>query len=96
MYIYGINPVLESLNSDINADCIYIQESKENKRIAHIINRAESKNIAIEKVKDLRPFLNNNAVHQGVVALFEKPFAQSIKAFPDDQEKLLILKHFLY
>lgn len=91
MYIYGINPVLESLNADCLADCIYIQESKNNKRINHIISRAEKKQVPVERVEDLRKFVSGNAVHQGVAAFFEESLERPLKELPDDVDKLLIL-----
>ena len=91
MYIYGINPIIESLNSSMIPKTIYIQEKKNNKRIEHIKQKATRLNIDLEVLDDLRAFLPKNAVHQGVAAYFDDRFSQPLKALPDDVEKLLIL-----
>ena len=91
MYIYGINPILESLRSNHLPESILIQESKDNKRIQHIIKQADKRQVHVEKVKDLRTYLPNNAVHQGVAGKYDKPFIKPIKELPDEETKLLIL-----
>jgi 23S rRNA (guanosine2251-2'-O)-methyltransferase len=69
-YIYGINPVIEALNTNnIVITELIVQAGKENKRIKQILNIADKKNISIcRKDKGELDFVYNKN-HQGIVAL---------------------------
>ena len=91
MFIYGINPILESLNSSIQPKQIFIQKKKDNKRIQSIISQAEKKSIPLEYLDDLRKLVGHNAVHQGAIAEFSDNWANPLNQLPDDCEKLIVL-----
>lgn len=72
MYIYGRNPVIESLNSDIDIPVIYIGDYAKEGSIRKIYSLAREKHIIIKKVsKKKLDTLCENGNHQGVVAVTE-------------------------
>ncbi len=69
--IYGISPVLESLNSSSRKiERILIAEGRQHKRISEIIKLARKQNIKFQKThrQSFSKYLDRDSNHQGVIA----------------------------
>ena len=67
--IFGIYPVQEALNSNVNFDKVFIQKGVNNDKVEELIREMEKKNITVSivPIEKLNRLTRGN--HQGVVAL---------------------------
>ena len=67
--IFGIYPVKEALNSNVNFDKVFIQKGVNNDKVEELIREMEKKNITVTVVpiEKLNRLTRGN--HQGIVAL---------------------------
>ncbi len=88
-YIYGRNPVLESLEHQHGIQKIYIQYRNQGQKIKRIFRLARQQNIPITNAdaKKLKKMVGN-VTHQGVVALIAPIEIKSIELLYDEIEQL--------
>lgn len=67
--IFGIYPVQEALNSNVNFDKVFIQKGVNNDKVEELIREIEKKNITVSivPIEKLNRLTRGN--HQGIVAL---------------------------
>ena len=67
--IFGIYPVQEALNSNVNFDNVFIQKGVNNDKVEELIREMEKKNITVSivPIEKLNRLTRGN--HQGIVAL---------------------------
>ncbi len=67
--IFGIYPVQEALNSNVNFDKVFIQKGVNNDKVEELIREMEKKNITVSivPIEKLNRLTRGN--HQGIVAL---------------------------
>ncbi len=90
MIIYGINPLIESFRSPKLPSKVLLHKGKDNKRIQHILHKAEQADIPVEVVGNLQKYCGQHAVHQGVAAEFPDDFAAPIETLPEDANRLVL------
>jgi 23S rRNA (guanosine2251-2'-O)-methyltransferase len=90
MIIFGINPILESLQSDRKPETLYIQSGKRSKRLDHVVNMAEKLAIPVEIVDNLEPLCGRNVVHQRVAGRYADTFTQQLKKLPQDVDRIVL------
>lgn len=68
-HIAGINSVNQALEHDIAVTRLYIDESKQNKRLMALLNLAEKRRISVEQVSKLTlDLMLVGSKHQGIIA----------------------------
>jgi 23S rRNA (guanosine2251-2'-O)-methyltransferase len=67
MLYYGINPLMESLQSEHLPEVVYVERGKSNARVDNILRTAERHGIPIEYVPDMNRLCDSTS-HQGVAA----------------------------
>ncbi len=74
LYIYGRQPVLQALRSSLKVEQVWLAKNLQGKGIGQIIRQTGKRSVPLQEIakNDLQRFVGA-VVHQGVVALVQKP-----------------------